>query len=96
MTKYNLKMKSTYPKILMYSRNLCSDCIRSKNFLEKNEIPFEEINIIENPQFKETVESLNNGRQTVPTIIIENHSEKIILSEPSDAELLISIKKLSY
>ena len=89
-------MKSTYPKIVMYSRNLCSDCIRSKNFLEKNQIPFEEINIIENPEFKETVESLNNGRQTVPTIIIENQSEKIILSEPSDAELLISIKKLSY
>ena len=89
-------MKSTYPKIVMYSRNLCSDCIRSKNFLEKNKIPFEEINIIENPQFKETVESLNNGMQTVPTIIIENNSEKIILSEPSDAELLISIKKLSY
>tara|TARA_B100001741_G_scaffold93666_1_gene76823 strand:- start:278 stop:547 length:270 start_codon:yes stop_codon:yes gene_type:complete len=89
-------MKSTYPKIVMYSRNLCSDCIRSKNFLEKNEIPFEEINIIENPQFKEKVENLNNGRQTVPTIIIENQSEKIILSEPSDAELLISIRKLSY
>ena len=31
-------MKSTYPKIVMYSRNLCSDCIRSKNFLEKNQI----------------------------------------------------------
>tara|TARA_B100001939_G_C16582672_1_gene463479 strand:+ start:114 stop:383 length:270 start_codon:yes stop_codon:yes gene_type:complete len=89
-------MKSTYPKIVMYSRNLCSDCIRSKIFLEKNQIPFEEINIIENPQFKDTVESLNNGRQTVPTIIIENHSEKIILSEPTDAELSISIKKLSY
>ena len=89
-------MKSTYPKIVMYSRNLCSDCIRSKNFLEKNEIPFKEINIIENPQYKDIVESLNNGRQTVPTIIIENRSEKIILSEPSDAELLISIKKLSY
>ena len=89
-------MKSTYPKIVMYSRNLCSDCIRSKNFLEKNEIPFEEINIIENPQYKDTVESLNNGRQTVPTIIIENRSEKIILSEPTDVELSISIKKLSY
>ena len=89
-------MKSTYPKIVMYSRNLCSDCIRSKNFLEKNQIPFEEINIIENPQFKDTVESLNGGRQTVPTIIIENHSENIILSEPTDAELSISIKKLSY
>ena len=88
-------MKLNYPKILMYSRNMCSDCIRSKNYLEKNQIPFEEINIIENPEFKETVEKLNNGRQTVPTIIIENKSEKIILSEPSDLELGISIKKLT-
>ena len=87
-------MKSTYPKILMYSRNLCSDCIRSKNFLEKNEIPFKEINIIDNPQFKNVVEELNNGMQTVPTIIIENNFEKIILSEPTDSELSISIKKL--
>ena len=89
-------MKLAYPKIVMYSRDLCSDCIRSKNFLEKNQIPFEEINIIENEQFKSIVEKLNNGRQTVPTIIIENHSEKIILSEPTDSELSISIKKLSY
>ena len=74
-------MKSTYPKIVMYSRNLCSDCIRSKNFLEKNQIPFEEINIIENPQFKDTVESLNNGRQTVPTIIIENNSESYLIEK---------------
>ena len=88
-------MKLNYPKILMYSRNMCSDCIRSKNYLEKNQIPFEEINIIENPEFKETVEKLNNGRQTVPTIIIENKTDKIILSEPSDLELDISIKKLA-
>lgn len=88
-------MKLNYPKILMYSRNMCSDCIRSKNYLERNQIPFEEINIIENPEFKETVEKLNNGRQTVPTIIIENKSDKIILSEPSDLELDISIKKLA-
>ncbi len=88
-------MKLNYPKILMYSRNMCSDCIRSKNYLEKNQIPFEEINIIENPEFKDTVEKLNNGRQTVPTIIIENEKEKIILSEPSDLELGISIKKLT-
>ena len=87
-------MERNYPKILMYSRNLCSDCIRSKNYLEKNEIPFEEINIIENPKYKKIVEELNNGKQSVPTIIIENASEKIILSEPSDLELALSIKKL--
>ena len=79
----------------MYSRNLCSDCIRSKNYLEKNEIPFKEINIMENPRYKKIVENLNNGRQSVPTILIENASEKIILSEPSDLELALSIKKLT-
>ena len=87
-------MERNYPKILMYSRNLCSDCIRSKNYLEKNEIPFEEINIIENPEYKKIVEELNNGKQSVPTIIIKNITEKIILSEPSDLELALSIKKL--
>ena len=85
-----------YPKILMYSRNLCSDCIRSKNFLEKNEIPFKEINIIDEPQYKSIVEKLNNGKQTVPTIIIENGNEKIILSEPTDSELSISVAKLTF
>ena len=88
-------MEKNHPKILMYSRNLCSDCIRSKNYLEKNEIPFKEINIMENPRYKKIVENLNNGRQSVPTILIENASEKIILSEPSDLELAFSIKKLT-
>ena len=45
------------------------------------EIPFKEINIMENPRYKKIVENLNNGRQSVPTILIENASEKIILSE---------------
>ena len=88
-------MEKNHPKILMYSINLCSDCIRSKNYLEKNEIPFKEINIMENPRYKKIVENLNNGRQSVPTILIENASEKIILSEPSDLELALSIKKLT-
>ena len=50
---------------------------------------------MENPRYKKIVESLNNGRQSVPTILIENASEKIILSEPSDLELALSIKKLT-
>ena len=57
-------MKSTYPKIVMYSRNLCSDCIRSKNFLEKNEIPFEEINIIEaEPEIVDISDDIENNQQ---------------------------------
>ena len=36
-----------YPEILMYSRNFCSDCVRSKAFLDNNKIPYKEINILE-------------------------------------------------
>jgi len=84
-----------YPNILMYSRNYCSDCIRSKAFLDNNEIPYTEINILEDTDAQDKVIQINNGRATVPTIIINNDDDKVILSEPSDAELAQAISKLS-
>ena len=65
-----------YPKILMYSRSFCSDCVRSKAFLDNNNIPYTEINILEDTKAQEKVISLNNGRATVPTIIINNSQKK--------------------
>ncbi|MBM01853.1 MAG: NrdH-redoxin [Chloroflexi bacterium] len=84
-----------YPKILMYSRNFCSDCVRSKAFLDDNKIPYKEINILEDKKAQEKVIKINNGRATVPTIIINNSKEEIVLSEPSDSELAKAISKLS-
>ena len=84
-----------YPNILMYSRNYCSDCIRSKAFLDNNEIPYIEINILEDTDAQDKVIQINNGRATVPTIIINNDDDQVILSEPSDAELAQAISKLS-
>ena len=84
-----------YPKILMYSRDLCSDCIRSKAFLDHNAIPYEEINILRDERAKTLVINLNKGKATVPTIIIGDENNNIILSEPSDTELSIAISKMS-
>ena len=84
-----------YPKILMYSRSFCSDCVRSKAFLDNNNIPYTEINILEDAKSQEKVIRLNDGRATVPTIIINNTEKEIILSEPTDAELAEAISKLS-
>jgi len=84
-----------YPKILMYSRSFCSDCVRSKAFLDNNNIPYTEINILEDTKAQEKVISINNGKATVPTIIINNSQKKIILIEPTDTELAKPIIKLS-
>ena len=84
-----------YPEILMYSRNFCSDCVRSKAILDNNKIPYKEINILEDKKAQEKVIKINNGRATVPTIIIKNSKDEIVLSEPTDSELAKAISKLS-
>tara|TARA_B100001094_G_scaffold253345_1_gene251729 strand:+ start:35 stop:310 length:276 start_codon:yes stop_codon:yes gene_type:complete len=82
-----------YPNIIMYSRSMCSDCVRSKAFLDKNKIPYKEINILENIEAQKYVININNGEARVPTIIINNEHNEIILSEPSDLELSMAISK---
>tara|TARA_B100000029_G_C17561392_1_gene953522 strand:- start:1746 stop:2024 length:279 start_codon:yes stop_codon:yes gene_type:complete len=83
-------MRKKWPEIIMYSRPLCSDCIRSKNFLENNHIPFKEINILENPSAKKDMKKINNGRESVPTIIINNNT---VVIEPTNYELMAAITK---
>jgi glutaredoxin len=72
---------------------MCSDCVRSKAFLDKNKIPYKEINILEDKEAQKYVININNGEARVPTIIIDNQDNKIILSEPSDLELSMAISK---
>jgi mycoredoxin len=68
----------------MYSTNWCGDCHRSKRFLEAHHIPFEEINIEEDPQAAEIVIAINKGARSVPTIIFPDGS---VLVEPSNLAL---------
>src|SRR5579883_676296 len=72
------------PLIRMYSTTWCGDCRRSKRFLEAHHIPFEEINIEEDPQAAQIVISLNHGMRSVPTIVFPDGS---VLVEPSNMTL---------
>ena len=74
----------TWPRVVMYSTTWCGDCRRSKRFLDQRGVPYEEINIDEDPQAAETVKQLNRGYRSVPTIVIEGVAT---LTEPSDREL---------
>jgi mycoredoxin len=67
-----------------YATEWCSDCRRALHYLKKNEIPFEYINIDQDPEGEAWVIKTNHGNRSVPTILFPDGS---ILVEPSNEEL---------
>ncbi|MGA7204167.1 MAG: mycoredoxin [Specibacter sp.] len=55
--------------ITMFSTVWCGYCKRLKTQLDAKGIGYTEINIEDTPGTAELVEKLNNGNQTVPTVI---------------------------
>ena len=71
-------------RIKFYGATWCPDCIRSKAFLDEQKVEYEYINIEKVPGAAEEVEKINNGYQSIPTIIFPDGR---ILVEPSNVEL---------
>ena len=71
-------------KIVMYSTQYCSDCLRAKAFFEANDIPYVRILLEDNHEATEFVMKVNRGFRSVPTIIFPDGS---VLVEPSWQEL---------
>ncbi|GGC84025.1 NrdH-redoxin [Tersicoccus solisilvae] len=55
--------------ITMFSTSWCGYCRRLKSQLSADGIGFTEVNIEETPGTADLVEAINNGNQTVPTVI---------------------------
>ncbi len=53
----------------LYTTQWCGDCIVTKRFLDKLSVPFEEINIEEDPEAAAYVMRVNEGRRSVPTLV---------------------------
>ncbi len=53
----------------MYSTPWCGYCFRLKGQLERDGIFFAEVDIEENPEAAYLVEQINDGNQTVPTLV---------------------------
>lgn len=71
-------------KIKFYGATWCPDCRRSKAFLDDQKVEYEYINIEEVPGAAEEVEKINNGYQSIPTIIFPDGQ---VLVEPSNEQL---------
>ena len=74
--------------ITVYGTEWCSDCQRSKKLLDDNNIPYTWIDISNQTKYRDYVKTLNNGYESVPTIVFEDGS---ILVEPSDKDLSIKL-----
>ncbi|MCA9836625.1 MAG: NrdH-redoxin [Trueperaceae bacterium] len=77
--------------IKMYTTSWCGDCHVTKAFLTKFSIPFEEINIEQDPQAAEYVMQINGGRRSVPTL--EYNGDATSLSNFSRSKLDAFLQK---
>jgi len=68
----------------VYGAPWCPDCRRSKKFLAEHRVPYDWIDIDQDPAGLRFVEDLQHGGRTIPTIIFRDGSH---LLEPSDDEL---------
>jgi glutaredoxin len=69
--------------VKVYGADWCPLTTRALNHLKQLGVPFEYINVEEDPAASEWVKRQNNGKELKPTIDIDG----VILAEPSNREL---------
>jgi mycoredoxin len=74
----------TNAAITVYTTSWCGFCHRLMTLLKSNGIPYDAIDIEEDPAAAEFVSSVNGGNHTVPTVKFADGST---LTNPSAAEV---------
>ena len=77
-------------RIVMYAVDWCPDCRRAKFFFQRQQIPYEMVNVDDDQQGASFVKRVNHGQRSVPTIIFPDGS---ILVEPSTEQLSAKFSK---
>ncbi len=68
----------------MFSTPWCGYCHRLKGQLQREGIDFTEVDIAQHPDSAEIVERVNNGNQTVPTLLF---ADGTAMTNPSLAQV---------
>lgn len=74
----------TDDQIVMYGTNWCGDCKRAKQFFGEQRVPYDFVNIEDDPDGMAAVERINDGKHIIPTIVFGDGS---LLVEPSNTDL---------
>lgn len=78
--------------ITMYGTTWCGDCRRALRVFDQHQVQINYVNIEENDEARRYVEQVNNGYQSVPTIVFPDGS---ILVEPSSSALAQKLAALN-
>ncbi|MFD6095972.1 mycoredoxin [Nocardiopsis flavescens] len=76
----------------MYTTPWCGYCKRLKSQLAREGITGREVNIEEHPEAADLVMKVNNGNQTVPTVVF---SDGAAMTNPSLAQVKQKLAELS-
>lgn len=80
-------------EILLYGHPACSMMPAVRTMLEQSQAGFEYINIHEDEAARARVREINDGYESVPTLVFPDGST---LSEPSSDELAAKLETLGY
>jgi mycoredoxin len=81
----------TSPAFTMYSTPWCGYCHRLRSQLDREGISYEVVDIEQVPDAASLVERVNNGNQTVPTLVYADGSAQ---TNPSVAEVKAKLASL--
>ena len=59
-------------RVVMYTTTVCPFCMQAKRLLRELRIPWEEINVEDDPQLRMQMMQRAGGRRTVPQIFIDD------------------------
>ena len=80
------------PDVTMYTTTWCGYCKRLKRMMQDDGINFAEVDIETTPGTAEIVERVNNGNQTVPTLVFADGSA---MTNPSLARVKEKLASLA-
>lgn len=80
-------------KLILYGTPTCPMVPPVRGLLERAKVDFEYINIREDSEGRERVREINNGNESVPTLLFSDGST---LTEPSTRELKGKLKAEGY
>ena len=79
-------------QLTMYTTPWCGYCVRLKKQLEREGVPFDEVDIERDPEAAAMVERVNGGNQTVPTVVFPDGTA---LTNPSFQTLLTKLRAIA-
>ena len=60
--------------VIVYTTKICPYCVRAKSLLKEKNIPFEEIDVSDDPDLRLKMVEKAGGKRTVPQIFINDQS----------------------